>query len=110
LSARAINTLRGQLQTTKGIGHEVVERFLDGVPGMNEATVKQQIANLKASGDYKRIYRRPNAQIVIVEAAPGCSKEEAPLGGLRGLLPVSWTCDGGPSQGRLITLRSSVNP
>jgi hypothetical protein len=36
---------------------------LDGVPGINENTVKQALANLKASGDYSWIFGEVQAEI-----------------------------------------------
>jgi ParB-like chromosome segregation protein Spo0J len=41
----------------KGIGHTQIENFLAQVPGMNGNVIKQQLANLKASGDYERILK-----------------------------------------------------
>jgi len=46
---------RGNLASDRGIGRDVVVRFLDGVPGINDGTVRQQLSNLKSSGDYARI-------------------------------------------------------
>ena len=43
------------LQSANGMGRDIITKFLDGVPGINENTVKQQLASLKASGDYARI-------------------------------------------------------
>jgi hypothetical protein len=53
--SRALDTVRGQIMTDRGIGREIIARFLEGVPGINDGTVQQQIANLKSSGDYARI-------------------------------------------------------
>jgi hypothetical protein len=33
----------------------VILSFLDGIPGVNENSVRQQLAILKSSGDYARI-------------------------------------------------------
>ncbi len=43
--AQAVRHLTGP----HGIGRDLVTKLLDGIPGMNEATVKQQIVLLKAS-------------------------------------------------------------
>jgi ParB-like nuclease family protein len=51
------------LTSTQGIGQRVVVKFLDGVPGINDGTVQQQLANLKASGDYARIIREVQQEI-----------------------------------------------
>jgi hypothetical protein len=45
----------GQAITERGLGREIIEEFLDGIPGINKKTVTQQLANLKASGDYDEI-------------------------------------------------------
>ena len=47
--------VRGNIASDRGLGWSVVVDFLAGVPGINESTVKQALANLKASGDYARI-------------------------------------------------------
>ena len=47
--------VRGNLESEKGLGRDLIVDFLDGVPGINENTVNQQLANLKSSGDYARI-------------------------------------------------------
>ena len=49
--------LRGHLTGERGIGRAVIVEFLKGIPGINDGTVQQQIANLKASGNYARIIR-----------------------------------------------------
>ena len=54
-SQKAQEVVRGQFVTDTGVGWSVIEDFLTDVPGINEGTVKQQLANLKASGDYARI-------------------------------------------------------
>lgn len=50
-----LNTLKGQIQTERGLGAEVITAFLDKVPGMNIMVVKQQLAILKASGGYAEV-------------------------------------------------------
>jgi hypothetical protein len=53
-------SLRGKLFTT-GIGREIILRFLNqkrDIPGINRNVVDDQLANLKASGDYQRIILR----------------------------------------------------
>jgi hypothetical protein len=49
----------GNLQSAKGIGERLVTEFLVGIPGIDSNVVKQQIANLKASGDCARIIGLP---------------------------------------------------
>jgi hypothetical protein len=50
-SARAAEVLQGQI-ATKGIGEPIISKFLAEVPGVNENTVRDHLAILKASGDY----------------------------------------------------------
>jgi hypothetical protein len=45
----------GNLQSHKGLGRDVILRFLKSVPGIKDPVVKDQLANLKKSGDYARI-------------------------------------------------------
>ena len=62
-SPKGLETLRGQLQTDKGLGQSVIVTFLKGVPGINDGSVQQQLANLKSSGNYARIIVRSNAKV-----------------------------------------------
>lgn len=50
-------------------GWKVILDFLDAVPGVNEGSVKAQLANLKASGDYARIIREVQAEVDAEVAA-----------------------------------------
>ncbi len=45
------------------VGEPEITEFLDGIPGVNEGTVKAQLANLKASGNYARIINEVQAQV-----------------------------------------------
>jgi hypothetical protein len=47
-----MEVMLGQAGAERGIGYDVILEFLDEIPGVNMNTVKQQLANLKASGDY----------------------------------------------------------
>jgi hypothetical protein len=47
----------------EGVGRKVIVDFLDGIPGINDGSVQQQLANLKASGDYARIIRDVQEEI-----------------------------------------------
>ena len=44
------DTMLGHLESGRGLGRDIIEGFLHGVPGINSGSVKQQLANLKASG------------------------------------------------------------
>jgi hypothetical protein len=55
ISGHSMDIARGQIATEKGIGIDLILRFLQGVPGINKNTVSQQLAMLKSSGDYARI-------------------------------------------------------
>jgi ParB-like chromosome segregation protein Spo0J len=54
-SAKTIETARGNLMNGRGVGYELIERFLEDVPGINEGVIKEQIAALKSSGHYQRL-------------------------------------------------------
>jgi membrane protein involved in colicin uptake len=60
-----LETLLGQAGTDRGIGWDVVLEFLIDIPGVNKNTVIQQLANLKASGDYDEIVDAVKAEIDI---------------------------------------------
>lgn len=62
-SRSSLDEVRGNLGSERGIGRDVLLAFLDGVPGINEGVVKQQLASLKDSGDYARIIRELQAEI-----------------------------------------------
>jgi hypothetical protein len=63
LSSRAIEVALGNLKSGDGIGWRWVHAFLSDVPGINESSIKQQTANFKASGDYKRIIGEIESEI-----------------------------------------------
>jgi hypothetical protein len=43
-----LDSARGNL-TSDRLGRELIVRFLEGVPSINDGTVQQQLANLKSS-------------------------------------------------------------
>ena len=52
---KSIEHARGNVANGRGVGSDLIHQFLENVPGMNQNIIKQQLANLKASGDYARI-------------------------------------------------------
>jgi hypothetical protein len=62
-SKRGIEVTLGQFQTERGIGEPIITELLDGIPGINKNGVLQQLAILKASGDYARIIGEVTAGI-----------------------------------------------
>jgi hypothetical protein len=50
-----IAIIQGNLLADKGIGHELIFETFKGISGITEQTVKDHIANLKATGHYSRI-------------------------------------------------------
>jgi hypothetical protein len=48
----------------RGIGRRVVAEFLGNIPGVNEGTIQQHLANLKASGDYARIIGEVSTEVL----------------------------------------------
>lgn len=77
LTLKAVETLRGQLLTDKGLGALFVDAVLHGVPGVNTKTILEDLASLKKSGGYARIIGQVRAQIVAEEEAAERAAEEA---------------------------------
>lgn len=48
---------------SQGIGEKSITAHLADIPGINAGTVRTQLANLKASGDYARIVKEVSDQI-----------------------------------------------
>ena len=78
-SDKAVDTIRGQLVGEKGIGQDIIVRFLKDVPNINDSTVQQALKNLKESGDYARLIRNVQAEIEREhkEALKALAKAEA---------------------------------
>jgi hypothetical protein len=55
--------LRGNLTSERGLGRRVVADIVSDVPGIDLNMIKQQLANLNASGDYARIIGEFSAAI-----------------------------------------------
>jgi|GEM_PF-2805474 len=68
MSQKAVETARGNLTSAKGIGEELILELLKNVPKIKAWTVREQLANLKASGDYARIIREVTDEIKKEEA------------------------------------------
>lgn len=62
-TGRSAETVRGQIESEKGLGRDVVLEFIGDVPNVTENTVRQQMASLKASGDYAKIIAKVRKQI-----------------------------------------------
>jgi hypothetical protein len=58
-----ITRVREHFVSNKGIDDEIITNFLHGVPGITENSVRQQLANLKAPGDYARIITEVSEEI-----------------------------------------------
>jgi ParB-like chromosome segregation protein Spo0J len=54
-SKKALDVARGNLINGRGIGENLILEFLTGVPNINAGVIREQLANLKKSGDYARI-------------------------------------------------------
>jgi hypothetical protein len=54
---------RGHAAGEYGIGRLLISRFLVGVQGVSDSSVREQLANLKASGDYSRIIKEVGEEI-----------------------------------------------
>jgi hypothetical protein len=55
VSSFHLPTLRERLLSDDGIGRDVLLAFLVDIPGINVASLRQQLANIKTSGDYARL-------------------------------------------------------
>lgn len=81
-SKKAWETARGNLIKGDGIGVDLIEKFLEGT-GINHSDIREQLANLKKSGDYKRIVTevtervKKEAEVVAVTAKKESEREEA---------------------------------
>jgi hypothetical protein len=62
-TSHELATARGNIASERGLGWEVILEFLEAIPGINKNTVIQQLANLKASGDYDEIVEQVKAEI-----------------------------------------------
>jgi hypothetical protein len=62
-SAKSLDSVRGKIATSEGIGWSIVLEFLKGISGITKNVVEQQLANLKASGHYSRIISEIKAEI-----------------------------------------------
>jgi ParB-like nuclease domain len=51
----ALSEARGNLTSGRGLGEPLILDFLARIPGITTRTIRDQLANLKASGDYARI-------------------------------------------------------
>ncbi len=54
-SPKALETIRGDLVSGRGLGKLLILEFVKDLPSITEYTVQQQLAILKSSGDYDRI-------------------------------------------------------
>lgn len=62
-SRKSLETLRGLLERGHGISDDVIARFLEGTPNCSVGTIREQLASLKASGDYARIIEEVRQEI-----------------------------------------------
>jgi Ethanolamine utilization protein EutJ (predicted chaperonin) len=58
-----IGKVRHHLTADRGIGIDLIVHFLAAVPGVNQNSVKDHLAILKASGDYGRIIDEVTTEI-----------------------------------------------
>lgn len=52
---KAIETIRAQILGRRGIGRDVIQTILSGVPNVTPNTIRADLATLRRSGDYARI-------------------------------------------------------
>ena len=70
-------TLRRRLLSDDGMGWRVVLAFLCNIPGINEVSVRHQLANIKTSGDYARLIADVEQEIIAEAAAAQAAHEQA---------------------------------
>jgi hypothetical protein len=61
--------LRRSLLSDDGIGREVIVAFLHDIPGISTQSVRQQLANLKESGNYARLIAEVQQEITDERAS-----------------------------------------
>jgi ParB-like chromosome segregation protein Spo0J len=84
LTEKALETIQGNLANGGGLGRPVILEALEGVPGINTQTIRDDLASLKSSGHYARILDEVRQQITAereeaerqVEAARRAAEEE----------------------------------
>jgi ParB-like chromosome segregation protein Spo0J len=88
ISPKALECARGNLASGKGIGEPLIGKFLEGT-GIKESEIREQVASLKKSGDYKRIITevtdriQEEAKTEEKEAEKESEREEAKAKGNR---------------------------
>ena len=75
-SSKAIEVARGNLMNGRGVGQDLIEAYLHDVPGINESTIKDQLASLKASGHYRRLITQIAEEAAEVHADEAEKVEE----------------------------------
>ena len=80
LTPGEIQTIRDNLRSGRGLSQRVLERVLQGVPGMNGGVIMRQLANRKASGDYARLLGEVEQAIAALAAAAGDAAAQAGRG------------------------------
>jgi ParB-like chromosome segregation protein Spo0J len=76
-TVNGFETTRGQIASAKGLGHEVVLRFFEGIRPINESIVREHLGQLKASGDYARIVKEVHDEIAAEQRAEREALERA---------------------------------
>jgi ParB-like chromosome segregation protein Spo0J len=69
--------VRGNLTAGRGLGEDVIIAFLPSIPGVTLRSVRDQLANLHASGDYARIINEVREEIEREERAAAEALERA---------------------------------
>jgi ParB-like nuclease domain len=77
VSNHAFEQAQKALASEKGIGEPIITAFLNGIPGVTENSIRQQLAILKSSGDYARIIGEVTAEVERDNAGAIAAAEEA---------------------------------
>lgn len=75
-SAKSIEVARGNLMNGQGVGRDLIEAYLHGVPGITRNVIGEQLAILKSSGHYQRLMTEIAAQAEITHADEAAEVEE----------------------------------
>jgi ParB-like chromosome segregation protein Spo0J len=71
-----LEEIRGNIMSQKGLGVPCIMKFFKGISGVTENVVRDQLANLKASGDYARIIKEVSQEIEEEQAAERAEREQ----------------------------------
>jgi hypothetical protein len=98
LSAQAALVLEKQIASEKGLGREIVAKFLEDVPGISRPQIQDYFATIKACGEYANIIGEVSAEIevenreaVLIYAAENATQRgESSTAGVGTVAAATW--------------------